>query len=132
MELTADNVKQVATDSMFSEGEIDGPEDAEERGVLVEGITADFVFDPDALEEHREEVVEFLEQLDDRFKEEEGGGWSFLNLPSNEEGDQWGGQRDAETLAALAIGLGLASWVPKQRKVWSALPGGVPYFSYTT
>ena len=91
--------------------------------VKVEGIIHDFGFHPQRLEEQRELVTALLAELPAEFKE----GYTFLNLCTTKNGEQWTGEQTiCEQLVAMAIGLELMSyWLP--REFWAILPGGVPY-----
>jgi hypothetical protein len=99
------------------------PEDA----ILVEGITGRYGFHPARLEGQRASVTAWLKALPHTFRKNEGGGWSFLQACYQQDGVQWGEHRNMEQLFCLGIGLGLAECqVP--RELWSALPGGMPYY----
>jgi hypothetical protein len=57
-----------------------------------------------------------------------GGGWSFLNACVTKDGVQWTDlHRTVEALVVLGIAAGKVAWM-LPRKIWSALPGGMPYF----
>ncbi len=91
--------------------------------VEVEGISSDFKFHFQRLEEKRELVKELLRQLPIEFKK----GYTFLNFCVTKSGYCWTSeQRIGEQLLVMAIGLKLASYcLPKT--MWSIFPGGVPY-----
>lgn len=127
MELTSDNVKKIMEDCLYEDNEIQGY-----NGVTVEGIVNNYVFHKERLESHREEIISMIEQLDDTFLLEKGGGWTFLNLCMRKDGIQWTGLHwTQEQLVCLAAGLDLAAWVPRQREFWRMLPGGVPYVVFS-
>lgn len=113
-------------DCLYREEEIPNPEVASESAVLVEGITGRFGLHPERLESHRDGVRANIAALPDPFFRDSGGGWSFLNLCMNKDGQQWGEHGTMQELVVLAIGLGLASY-EMPREMWSVLPGGVPY-----
>lgn len=121
MELTSANVEAVITDCLFrDEEELLDPTE-------VSGIVNKYAFHTERLQSHREDVKSMLHQLPDEFIN--GGGWSFLNMCMTADGEQWTGLHlRQENLACMAIALGLGYWVPVQRELWSAFPGGVPYF----
>lgn len=106
----------------LNEGEI--PEGA----ILVEGIQGKFGFHPDRLEAFRGQVTKWLEALPHLFREDVGGGWSFLNACNQENGVQWTGMHSTvDQLFCLGIGLGLVQCqVP--RELAAMLPGGMPYY----
>lgn len=97
--------------------------------VLVEGVTSTFGLHPERLAESKPKIAEFISQLPDTFLDTAGGGWSFLNLPFDKDGNQWCEHREAEALCALAIGVGLAKWAAR-RDQWHLLPGGMPYITF--
>ncbi len=101
-------------------------------GVTVDGIMREYHFSPSALEEFRETVVGWINQLPDEFLESKGGGWSFLNLCTTKDGALWTGmQSTMEDLVAISKGLGLADYL-FPRDVWEVLPGAVPYVVFRT
>lgn len=129
--INAGRLHEIVVDSLFTDEEVNRspipgpPEDA----VVVDGVMSMFGFHPERLESHRAEVREMLETLRDEFWLSKGGGWSFLNLCEDRDGNLWGQHRDCEALCVLAIGLGLGSF-PLPREIWPVLPGSVPYFVF--
>lgn len=119
--LTASNVHDVFVDCLFTD------EEEKENPVIAEGLTMNVGFNPDRLEFHREEVKDFLMQLPHTFRENDGGGWSFLQACVTNEGYQWGEQRDVQELVLLGVALGYVKYL-MPREMWRLLPGGVPYF----
>ena len=92
----------------------------------VEGVVYIYAINATRLEAYRDRVKELIEEMDQRFKKDYGGGWSFLNLPVDKHGKQWGEQMDAEQLFVLAKALDLADFV-LPREMWPSMPGAVPY-----
>lgn len=134
--INAQDVHDTFIDCLFTEEELDEvtPGEAPEGAVIAEGIVMKVGFHPCRLESHRTEVVTWLEALDRNFfveAEGGGGGWSFLQLPADANGDLWGQQQNAEQLMMLGVGLGLVTPL-LPREMWSALPGGVPYLAVST
>lgn len=132
--IEAMKVEDAVKDSLYREEELVVSDDesldglAPEGAIFVEGVMTTFGFHPDRLETHREEVRDWLSQLDDNFMKDKGGGWSFTQVPFTKSGEQWGEQRDAQNLLVLGEGLGLVkNQMP--REIWEALPGGMPYYS---
>lgn len=125
-------VRAIFSDSLFTDAETRGfpvdpkPSDAPAGSVIVEGIMATYAFHAQRLESHRSEVKEILEFMDPSFRQDVGGGYSFLALPFDRTGGQWGEHRNCEQLIVLAMGLGLAKYC-LPRSLWSALPGSMPY-----
>ena len=84
----SEQVYAVLVDSLYNEDEIvDGkiPKDA----VIVEGLTATFGFHPERLNSHKEQIRKILDQMPPEFRYTGGGGWSFLNLCLDKNGNQW-------------------------------------------
>lgn len=100
--------------------------------VDVEGIVHPCRFSAAKLQEHKAEIARMLDQLQDPFKpldEGGGGGWSFLNVCQDRDGNLWTGVHwTCEMLIQLGIGTGQASWLGS-RELWPAFPGGLPYVS---
>lgn len=104
-------------DCLFKEGE------DTTNYVSVEGITRNYGFHLQRLEEKRELVTALLAELPAEFKE----GYTFLNICTTKEGKLWTGEHHiCEQLIVMAIGLGLMSYC-MPRTMWAFLPGGVPY-----
>ncbi len=69
-----------------------------------------------------------LDELHPNFKASNGGGWSFLNACNRSDNMQWTGLHSTmEKLFMLGIAAGHVEWMPAQRDMWSAFPGGMPY-----
>ena len=119
--VTATNMSELTQkafmDCLFKKGE------DTTNHVKVEGLTSMFGLHPQRLEEKRELVLALLAELPAEFKE----GWTFLNLCTTKDGEQWTDMhRICEQMVVMAIGLGLMEYcIP--REMWKILPGGVPY-----
>ena len=128
--LTAERVKTIFHDCIFKTKEIKeiGEEAALSSAVKAEGITVNMAFHPGRLERHEAEISQMLDELPDAFKESGGGGMSFLNACDDKHGRQWTGlHQTMEQLFQLGIAIGrVESTLP--REMWSALPGGMPYY----
>lgn len=120
---------EIVKDCLFREGE------STDNAVTVEGVVRNFGFHPDRLQSHRAEIAAQLSELPTEFLSETqggGGGWSFLNACNDHEGNQWTGeQATMEVLFCLGMGLGMVQCL-LPREMWSALPGGVPYYGVDT
>ena len=129
LELTAKNVETIFLDCLFRQDEI---EDAKPKPglemVAVKGIIQSFGFNKVRVDLHKEEIRQLLSQLPEPFREDIGGGWTFLNGCVKQNGDQWGEQRNVEQLMALGIASEQAK-IQTPKELWDVLPGGVPYFS---
>lgn len=120
--LTADHVGAVFHDCLFRDGE------DTTNHVKAEGIVTNVGFHPERLEAHKQEIADMLAELPDEFKASSGGGWSFLNACNDRNGNQWADlHRTMEQLVLLGIATGLVEY-QLPREMWTALPGGVPYF----
>ena len=125
MNLTSENVVKVFRLCLFKEDE------SRDNAVKVEGIVADFGFHPDRLDENRDNIVSMLNELPDEFKEEGGGGWSFLNACNDKSCKQWTELHSVmEYLICLGIAIDRAMYV-MPRETWDIFPGGVPYIVIT-
>jgi hypothetical protein len=94
---------------------------------MVEGVVGRFGFEPDKLKKHEPNIMSMLLQLPEPFLKSKGGGWSFLNGCTRQDGVQWGEQRSVDALLCLGIAIGKAK-ILLPREIWPPLPGGVPYF----
>ena len=94
---------------------------------LVEGIRTAFLFDPGKLSEKKEEIVAFLMELPESFREEKGGGWSFIQACMDKDGNHWGEHTHIEQLMTLGMGIDKVEYL-LPREMWYALPGCMPYF----
>jgi len=120
--LTAENVEAVFRDCLFRDAEDTS------KAKIVDGVVSKFGFHPERIASHKTEIAEMLDGLPDEFKASKGGGWSFLNACMTKSGDQWGEHRNIEQLLALGIASDQAK-VLMPREMWSAFPGGMPYFA---
>ncbi len=125
MDNIAEKVDEILRDALFKDEEISANE-IPENAIVVEGIVQKFAFHPGRLKSHAEELRDILLEIPEPFHRGKGGGWSFLNLCNDKQGNQWGEHRNMEQLVVLAIGMGLGKYsFPKN--FWNSLPGGVPY-----
>lgn len=127
MQLTAENVRTVAKDVLFTDAEFGGGE-APANAVMVDGIVCKYAFHPERLEQHRTDVATMLAGLDDSFMSTGGGGMSFLQACVDREGNHWAEHPTMGLLFALGMGLGLVSYT-MPREMWTILPGGMPYLT---
>lgn len=128
--ISADAVEQAFLDCLYKQEELEGlpPGEPPVGVVAVEGIVRRYGFHPERLEAKRLAVLTWLKALPTEFHKTGGGGWSFLNACNQSDGRQWtGSHRHMEQLFCLALGLGLAE-CQMPREMWSALPGGMPYY----
>jgi hypothetical protein len=132
MELTAQNVNEVAKHCLFRDDEIgEGEAAIPSNAIIVDGIVGRYGFHPDRLSERKADIASMLDDLPDEFKEGHGGGMSFLNACMTKNGTHWGEHPTMGMLFALGIGVDLAAYT-FPREMWNALPGGVPYVTVKT
>lgn len=125
LQLNSQNVHNIFLSSLFT-----GQPSAEDlkRAKYVDSVVLHVGFDSAKLEKNRDSIIELLEQLPKEFRENEGGGLSFLyGCMLDDFESQWGEQLRVDELVALGIGIDMVEFnLP--RELWTALPGGVPYF----
>jgi hypothetical protein len=122
--LTAEAVEAVFMVCLYQDGE------DTTNHVKAVGVMNNVGFDPVRLESHRGEIVELLNLLPEAFHEKTGGGMTFLNACVDREGHQWGEHINVEQLMLLGLAIKRVRYcLPKE--LWSALPGGMPYFMVT-
>lgn len=102
-----------------------------EGALIIEGVVRKFGLSNAKIAEHREEIRALLDEMPAQFHKNKGGGWSFLNLAIDKNGQQWGEQVNAEALYVLGAAVGMAKF-QLPRDMWSILPGGVPYIVFDT
>ncbi len=119
MNLTAENVEKVFGEC-FSE--------SEDKAVKCEVVVHSFSFCKEKLQENKKNIVDMLSCLPKEFMQNAGGGYSFLAACNDKDGNQWTGLHlTMEKLFALGIGIEKVKCL-LPREIWSALPGGMPYF----
>ena len=121
MKLSAKNVQAVFEKCLsVSQGELDL--------LPVEGIMGTYDFRKNKIDEHAKDIANMLKELPLEFQKHGGGGMSFLNACNNNAGEQWTGlHRRMEELFVLGIAANKVKSV-MPRELWSALPGGMPYY----
>jgi len=68
-----------------------------------------------------------LNDLPDNFKNDFGGGWSFLNMCEDKNGVQWTDfHATVDELVCLGLSIDKMSYL-MSRDMWNVLPGGMPY-----
>lgn len=122
MELTRSNVQKIMLEAL--------PGKENEPGCIkVDGVVATYLLKEDVLSKYKNDIIDMLHQLPDKFTEEHQG-YSFLEACMTKSEEHWGEHRDIEALMVLGIGIKRVV-VPLPKEVWFILPGGVPYFYYT-
>ena len=117
MELSTENVKIIFEKCV----------DDSDSGVVFSGPVHEYMLSEEKLKEEEDNIYSMLKQLPDEFMRNSGGGMSFLNACVRKDGVQWGEHYVIEMLLILGFGIKKAAYcLPKE--MWSALPGGMPYF----
>lgn len=121
MQLTAENVSKIFMDCLFTDGE-------DTKGAIIgHGIRSDFGFEPTRLFNNTEGITDMVNQLPAAFKDNIGGGASFLNMALNKEGEQWA-NLDITMEQLLALGTAIGKMGFKiSREFWQSFRGGMPY-----
>lgn len=122
MQLTAENVNNIFTECLSA-----GDPDTGANEIIGNGVIQDFQFNRQKLNSRRNDIESMIDQLPDVFKQSVGGGWSFLNIVDNKDGEQWTDlHQTAEQLLALGTAINKMGFnAPKT--LWPSLPGGMPY-----
>lgn len=98
--------------------------------IIIEGVTASFGLNPDRVQQHRVRIMEILGEVSPDFSDPKAGGTSFLNLPMDKDGVQWGEHKNAQELMVLGMAVDAFEYLgPKD--MWAILPGGMPYLKLT-
>ncbi len=117
-------------DCLYDDEELIGLKEGENPPgtIIAQGITFSVGFHPGRLESHVGEIRELLAQLPDEFMYDgPDGGTTFLNAHVRKDGFHWGGHPQMQELMLLGLATKkIAYCMP--RDLWSALPGGLPYF----
>lgn len=129
MKLDAIKVREIFLDCLYSEDRIKSSTEEElmKEAILVKGIVTNVGFDPKKIAIHKSEIIELLDELPNEFKHEVAGGYSFLEACEDKYGNHWGGHRSMEQLFMLGMACKRVRCL-FPRKLWSMLPGGVPYY----
>lgn len=135
MLINANRVPEIFLDCLFVDGEVTTFRGASISGgavpadaIPVSGIMGNYMFNPVRVETHRDEITSMLLNLPEPFMKSKGGGWSFLNACQDRNHEQWTGlHQTMDQLFTLGQAIGrVSNLLP--REMWSALPGGMPYY----
>ena len=122
MKLTSENVTSTFLSCLFKEGE------SHESLKEAEGVIIRVGFHPERLKKAEPDIIDLLDGLPSEFKKENGGA-SFLGMNEDRNGDQWTGMHKVmDELVTLGVAIGKISFLIP-RKLWAALPGGMPYLA---
>ncbi len=119
--LTNDNVEKIFVDCL-------APNKDTEGAVLIEGVRTKAMFMPDKITEHKAEIIGMLSKFDPTFMQDQGGGWSFLNMCVDKNGHQWTDfHLTCDKLICLGLASGTVKFLIEDRKLWKIFPGSMPY-----
>lgn len=124
MNLTSKNVETIFMSCLFEDTE----EANDDNTVIARGIVIDVEFNSEQLNKQEDNIYSMLKELPQEFFRDGGGGWSFLKACNDKHGVQWTSlHQTMEQLFLLGMAIGkVKSRLPKE--MWSALPGGMPYY----
>lgn len=97
--------------------------------IVATGVRLSIGFDPKKLEEAKPRILELLQELPERFFNQETGD-SFLNMAVDKHGNQWGEHPNVDELLVLGLAAGFIRMFPRQ--LWVACPGGLPLLMIVT
>lgn len=97
-----------------------------EDDLRIDGIVGYYLFNESKLEEHRQAIIDLLNELPDPFKQSKGGGWSFLQAAFDKDGNHWAEHPTMDALFCLGRAIGVADYL-LPREMWAVCPGGLPY-----
>lgn len=124
MSIDAARLDAIFAACLLNDEEAALPPELKPTPIIIDGVIRQFGIHPERYKEYAAEIGAMLDQLDPTFHD----GWSFLNMPFDKNGEQWGEQLNAEQLVVLGTALGRVSCV-LPREMWSVLPGGMPYYT---
>ena len=94
--------------------------------VEVEGVMSDTYMDVNHLDNHKEEISSFLNELPDKFNTSEGA--SFLDANKDRHGREWTHiALHIDELIQLGMGIGRVVCLTPH-DMWENMPGGVPNY----
>lgn len=125
--LNPERVYQLLIHCLFNENEVGSDGEPKVPYLAAEGIMQNFVFHEKRYREIEKELVTLLEELQPGFFEPSG--MTFLAMPTDKEGQQWGEHESCEMLLVLAIAGGYAKYL-LPRDLWENLLGGMPLIRF--
>lgn len=122
--LTVAKLEELMSECLYTEEELSEHTGVPPGAIKITGLVRNFALHPLRTKERKPRLDEMLKELPNQFSD--GGGWTFLNMPTREGGEQWGEQHHAEALMVLGLAVGSIKYC-MPREFWSSLPGSVPY-----
>jgi hypothetical protein len=121
MELNAQQVLDTFSHCLFKDGEV--------RAEIIEvhAVRHRIGFHAGRVKEKEILITGMLDELPDEFKNDKGGGWSFLNACNDRHGRQWADMQDAvDKLICLGLAIKKVEFL-LPREDWKSFHGGMPY-----
>ncbi len=128
-ELTmAERVQSIVNYCMYDAAEVGDSLEPPIGAVCVEGILANYAFEPNRLIERTDEIREILDLMPAAFHDETA---SFLGLCQDRDGNCWAEQDVADLLVTLGLAVRMVRFV-LPREMWGSFAGEMPYLSFHT
>ncbi len=119
MKLTSENVEAIFKDCLA--------ESAGKATQIISGVIIRAGFNRDKVTANRDNILSMLSYLPKEFHALKGGGWTFLNLCVDADGQQWTDlHQKCDMLICLGIAIGAVKFL-LAREFWQCFPGGMPY-----
>ena len=120
MELTPNNVEDILFDCLFEKEE----DVTDNNMVSVEGVVFSYGLRKDKVQHYEKDIINLLQQLSPDFS----AGASFLQMCQTKEKEIWtGDQKLMNSLLCLGLAIGKIQYCTKDKRLWDAMPGGMPY-----
>lgn len=119
-----EQVRNIMCDCLFAEMPAD-----DTKCIGIPSVTRLFALNPSKVELHRSEIFTILRELPLEFWDQKSGGkdgYTFMSLPFDRDGNQWGEQVNADELMTLGLATGYMRYM-FPIEMWTMLPGKVPY-----
>lgn len=123
MKINPEEVNRIFKDCLYNDDEVEKGEVPKEA-VIVMGIMIHVGFNPDRLNNNKENIEKILDNLHPTFKE----GWSFLNMCLDNNYEMWtGSHKTMDELLCLGLAICKIEYCIEERGMWHILPGEMPY-----
>lgn len=124
--INAKTLNEMFLDCLFKADEIVDDKPIIEP-LIVEGVLGSFGFHAGRVKIHETEIIAMLKEMQPEFFKSTGGGWSFLNLCQDRNGNQWTDfHKTVNELICLGIAIKKVRYL-LPREMWDCFPGGMPY-----
>lgn len=124
MNIASENVSKVFFNCYLKNKE---EHENEKNPIIVEGIVYKYSFNPIKIEENKDIIISFLQQISKSFYINVGEGDSFLNFCKDKNGELWTtSHEEMEQLMLLGMAIDKIEYC-FPREIWISLPGNMPY-----